>query len=242
MTNPVRLGDLIEAVLDEHPDGGELEHLSDAVVLAHQLGDLGDHLVGHFVDQARRSGASWTEIGQYLGVTKQAAQKRFVPRESDELDFPEGGRLSRFTPRARNVIAAARTAAEQHGSSRVRNEHLLIGLCSEPDGLAAQALVAQGCSLDAVRAAMAGELGKAGRAKAGVRFSREAKKSLELALRAALHLGHNYIGTEHLLLGILRNDDDRVAELLHGLGVSHDGTVEWLTAELARIKAAREAG
>lgn len=242
MTNPIRLGDLIDSVLDEHPDGSEFDHLSDAVALAHQLGDLGDHLVGHFVDQARRSGASWTDIGQYLGVTKQAAQKRFVPRETDELDFPEGGRLSRFTPRARNVIVAARTAAEQHGNSRVRNEHLVIGLCSEPDGLAAQALVAQGCPLDAVRAGMEAELGKAGRAKIGIRFSREAKKSLELSLRAALHLGHNYIGTEHLLLGILRNDDDRAAELLDGLGVTHDATVEWLTAELARIKAAREAG
>ncbi len=82
-----------------------LEQLTDAVLAAEALGDVADHLIGHFVDQARRSGASWTEIGKCMGVTKQAAQKRFVPRtptDATAMD-PEAG-FSRFTPRARNVV------------------------------------------------------------------------------------------------------------------------------------------
>lgn len=78
MTNPVRLDDLIEAIKKVHPEA--LDQLSDAVIAADHLGDVADHLVGHFVDQARRSGASWTDIGRSMGVSKQAAQKRFVRR------------------------------------------------------------------------------------------------------------------------------------------------------------------
>src|SRR5512144_1003117 len=100
MTNPVRLDDLIDAIKKVHPD--ELEQLSSAVIAADHLGEVADHLIGHFVDQARRSGASWTDIGRSMGVTKQAAQKRFVPKDSPDvviLDPAQG--FSRFTPRAR---------------------------------------------------------------------------------------------------------------------------------------------
>src|SRR3954468_2423187 len=102
MTNPVRLDDLIEAIKKVHSDA--LDQLSDAVIAADHLGDVADHLIGHFVDQARRSGASWTEIGRSMGVSKQAAQKRFVPKgsaESSDLDPSQG--FSRYTVRAKNV-------------------------------------------------------------------------------------------------------------------------------------------
>lgn len=98
MTNPVRLDDLIEAIKKVHTD--TLEQLSDAVVAAEHLGDVADHLIGHFVDQARRSGASWTDIGRSMGVTRQAAQKRFVPKADKEGDGgldPQAG-FGRFTP------------------------------------------------------------------------------------------------------------------------------------------------
>lgn len=98
MTNPVRLDDLIEAIKKVHTD--TLEQLSDAVVAAEHLGDVADHLIGHFVDQARRSGASWTDIGRSMGVTRQAAQKRFVPKgdkgDAGDLDPSQG--FARFTP------------------------------------------------------------------------------------------------------------------------------------------------
>src|SRR5262250_3669031 len=106
MTGQVRLDDLIDTIKKVHAD--PLEQLTDAVIVADHLGDVADHLIGHFVDQARRSGASWTEIGKSMGVTKQAAQKRFVPKdpgEPSDLDPSQG--FSRFTDRARNVVMAA---------------------------------------------------------------------------------------------------------------------------------------
>src|ERR1700742_4295658 len=108
-TPPVRLDDLIAAVRAAHPDGGPLGHLSDAVQVAEQLTDHADHLVGHFVDQARRAGASWTDIGRSMGVSKQAAQKRFVPRDSE--DVPELGNWARFTDRARTALSVAQDEA-----------------------------------------------------------------------------------------------------------------------------------
>src|SRR5215467_13768647 len=93
MTGPVRLDDLIEAIKKVHSD--PLEQLTDAVIAADHLGDIADHLIGHFVDQARRSGASWTDIGRSMGVTKQAAQKRFVTKDSGPPDVDPSGGFSR---------------------------------------------------------------------------------------------------------------------------------------------------
>src|SRR5215475_2912306 len=105
MTIPqVRLGDLIEAIEKVH--SSPLAQLTDAVIAAEHLGDVADHLIGHFVDQARRSGASWTEIGRCRGGTKQAAQKRFVGKEPTSAPGAAAG-FSRITPRARNVVMAA---------------------------------------------------------------------------------------------------------------------------------------
>src|SRR3954469_8922739 len=107
MTEPVqpmpviRLDDLINGIKKTHSH--VLKQLSGAVMVADHLGDVADHLIGHFVDQARRSGASWTEIGRSMGVSKQAAQKRFVPKaESMTLDPSQG--FARFTDRARAVV------------------------------------------------------------------------------------------------------------------------------------------
>src|SRR3978361_1109957 len=101
ISNPVRLDDLIDAITSV--DIEALEQLSDAVLVADHLGEVADHLIGHFVDRARRSGASWTEIGRSMGVTKQAAQKRFVPKgPTEEVDMQQG--FGRFTVRARNVV------------------------------------------------------------------------------------------------------------------------------------------
>src|SRR5882762_3323603 len=141
MTNPVRLDDLIEAIKKVHSD--VLDQLSDAVIAADHLGDVADHLIGHFVDQARRSGASWTDIGRSMGVTKQAAQKRFVPKDPGvpiDLDPSQG--FGRFTPRARNVVVAAQNEAHAAGNVEIGTDHLVLGLAVDPDALAAQAIVA----------------------------------------------------------------------------------------------------
>ncbi len=98
--------------------------------------------------QARRSGASWTDIGRSMEVTKQAAQKRFVPKgpgEPSDLDPSQG--FSRFTERARNVVMAAQNEARAADNDEIRPEHLVLGLLSEPDALAAGSIVAQGVPL-----------------------------------------------------------------------------------------------
>src|SRR5262245_47078701 len=114
---PVRLDELISAIKQVHHD--VLDQLADAVLAAEHLGEVADHLIGHFVDQARRSGASWTDIGRSMGVTKQAAQKRFVPRapvagESADLDFSQG--FGRFTPRARMAVVCSQNEARGAGN------------------------------------------------------------------------------------------------------------------------------
>src|SRR5215472_9912324 len=102
---PVPLDNLIAYVKMLHPDGGPLDNVSDAFTVSEQLGEQADALIGYFVDQARRSGASWSQIGSAMGVSKQAAQKRFVPGKAGL--FRRQQDYSRFTQRARTVMAAA---------------------------------------------------------------------------------------------------------------------------------------
>src|SRR5688500_2507529 len=150
ITASVRLDDLINAITKVHDE--PLDQLADAVLAADHLGDVADHLIGHFVDQARRSGASWTDIGRSMGVTKQAAQKRFVPKGSGEgSDADPSQGFSRFTDRARHVVVAAQEEARAAGNAEIRPEHLVLGLLNEPDALAAKAIVAQGVPLLTVR-------------------------------------------------------------------------------------------
>ncbi len=207
MTNQVRLDDLIEAIKKVHPD--VLDQLSDAVIAADHLGEVADHLIGHFVDQARRSGASWTEIGKSMGVTKQAAQKRFVPKDPGQqaaMDPSQG--FGRFTLRAKNVVMAAQNEARAAGNDEIRPEHLVLGLLAEPEALAAKAIVAQGVPLDTVRQNTAAALPfAADQVPDLIPYDAQARKALELTFREALRLGHNYIGTEHILLALLEREN-----------------------------------
>ncbi|MFC7448224.1 Clp protease N-terminal domain-containing protein [Rhodococcus daqingensis] len=236
MTNPVRLDDLIEGIKKVHTDA--LDQLSDAVIAADHLGEVADHLIGHFVDQARRSGASWKDIGASMGVSKQAAQKRFVPKgESPDLDPSQG--FSRFTDRAKNVVMAAQNEARAAGNDEIRPAHLVLGLLTEPEGLGAAQIVAQGVALDAARAAAAASLpAKAGDLPELIPFDAQAKKALELTFRAALRLGHNYIGTEHLLLALLEQEDG--AGLLTDLGLDRATVEAEVGSAVAAMAAAAE--
>ena len=238
MTNPVRLDDLIEAIKKVHPDA--LEQLTDAVIAADHLGDVADHLIGHFVDQARRSGASWSEIGRSMGVSKQAAQKRFVPKGSAEpLDLDPRQGFSRFTPRARNVVVAAQNEARAAGNDEIGPAHLVLGLLAEPHGLGARAMSAQGISPEAVRQAATASLPPAAdQVPELIPYDAQARKALELTFRQALRLGHNYIGTEHILLALLELEAG--AGVLAGLGIDKAVAETEITTALAAIHAAQE--
>jgi hypothetical protein len=130
-------------------------------------------------------------------------------------DRMEGGMFERFTDRARDVVKLAQAEARRLDHQHVGSEHLLLGLLGEPDGVGARALVGLGVSLQGVRADVERIVGRGEGSPAGhVPFSPRAKKVLELSLREALQLGHNYIGTEHVLLGIVRESEGVAAKIL----------------------------
>lgn len=231
----VRLDDLIDTIKRVRTD--PLDQLTDAVLVADHIGEVADALIGHFVDQARRQGASWTEIGASMGVTKQAAQKRFVqrPQAADAATMDPSAGFSRFTPRARNVVVAAQNEARARRDQQIRVEHLVLGLLAEPEGLAARAIVAQGVSPDRVREVATATLGPSGSGESPelVPFDDRTRAVLEATFREALRLGHNYIGTEHLLLALLDADDG--TGVLAGLGVDRARAEEFVTRTLAAL-------
>ncbi|MDQ1662158.1 MAG: hypothetical protein QOJ68_2138 [Blastococcus sp.] len=222
MTSPaaaVRLDDLIGAIASAHD--APLDRLSDAVLLAEHLGDVADHLVGHFVDQARRSGASWAEIGGSMGVSKQAAQQRFVPKAGPApLDASQG--FSRFTDRARALVVRAQEEAREAGNETIAVAHLALGLVADPDSTSAGAIVAQGVTLDDVRRTATATLpGRSEQVPALIPFDAHARRALELSFREALRLGSEQVGTGHVLLAVLAVEDG--TGVLAGLGVQPSG-------------------
>jgi Clp amino terminal domain, pathogenicity island component len=240
----VRLDDLINYVKRQHPDGDALAHLSEAVLVSEHLGELADHLIGHFVDQARRAGASWTVIGQNMGVTKQAAQKRFVPSRSDLFDLLTDGVFDRFTERAKQALRNALEEARRAGHPQVGSEHMLLGLLDEPGALAARAIESTGVGLDAVRQAVMTRFPPSGPPSGPpvtghLAFTAGAKKVRDLTVREALRLGHNYIGTEHILLGLLSAEQEAGAQILAEFGVTRAAAERWIVATLDELRRQR---
>jgi len=224
MTTPrptVRLDDLIGAIASAHD--APLDRLTGAMLLAEHLGEVADSLIGHFVDQARRAGASWAEIGQSMGVTKQAAQKRFVGRgqaASSPLDPSQG--FSRFTDEARAVVVGAQEQARRAGNDTIGVAHLVLALLEDPDGAAARAVTAAGASPDDVRRTATATLAPAaGSVPAMIPFDPHARGALEQTFAEASRLGAESIGAEHVLLGVLAVEDG--TGVLAGHGVTADG-------------------
>ncbi len=127
--------------------------------------------------------------------------------------------FERFTDRARRVLVLAQEEARLLNHSFIGTEHILLGLIHEGEGVAAKALESMGVSLEAVREKVEETIGLAGSAPTGSPpFTPRAKKVLELSLREALQLGHSYIGTEHMLLGLVREGEGVAAQVLQSLG------------------------
>jgi ClpA/ClpB-like protein len=245
---PAPLDNLIAYVKALHPDGGPLENVSDAFTVSTQLDEQADALIGYFVDQARRSGLSWSQIGSAMGVSKQAAQKRFVPSKAADL-FPSdiAKPFSRFTDRAIRVIAAA---GRLSAAEPVSAAHITAALLTEPEGIAAKAIAAAGLSPERLYTAIGAgpapqvtnsESGRALKAELlNLEFDEAAKAALKGALRWALRLGHNYIGTEHLLLGAAF-EGGQASEALTALGLSPQRAEELVKAEIAAFQARKAA-
>jgi Clp amino terminal domain, pathogenicity island component len=131
--------------------------------------------------------------------------------------------FERFTDRGRRVVVLAQEEARLLNHDYIGTEHILLGLIHEGEGVAARALTALGISLEAVRAQVEEIIGQGERPPGGhIPFTPRAKKVLELSLREALALGHNYIGTEHILLGLIREGQGVAAQVLVKLGADHD--------------------
>jgi hypothetical protein len=239
-TFPVPLDNLISYVKGLHPDGGPLENVSDAFTVSTQLDEQADALIGYFVDQARRSGLSWSQIGGAMGVSKQAAQKRFVPSATKISDMmPESAKpFSRFTARAARTLAAAGKLA---APGPIGSAHLAAALLAEPEGFAAKAIAVAVAAPEQLYAALG--TGPAERAEntgsaelLDLSLDETAKDALKSAMRAALRLGHNYIGTEHFLLGLLA-DGGPVTEAFTALGLPPDRAERLIAEELAAYEA-----
>jgi hypothetical protein len=134
--------------------------------------------------------------------------------------------FERFTDRARRVVVLAQEEAGRLNHNYIGTEHLLLGLIHEGEGIAARALEALGIRLEVVRAEVEEIIGRGSEPPAGrIPFTPRAKKVLELSLREALQLSHSYIGTEHILLGLIREGEGVAAQVLVTLG-----------ADLARVR------
>jgi ATP-dependent Clp protease ATP-binding subunit ClpC len=127
--------------------------------------------------------------------------------------------FERFTDRARRVVVLAQEEARLLNHNYIGTEHILLGLIHEGEGVAAKALESLNISLEAVRSQVEEIIGQGGSSPSGhIPFTPRAKKVLELSLREALQLGHNYIGTEHILLGLIREGEGVAAQVLVKLG------------------------
>ena len=151
--------------------------------------------------------------------------------------------FERFTDRARRVVVLAQEEARLLNHNYIGTEHILLGLIHEGEGVAAKALESLGISLEAVRAQVEEIIGHGGQAPSGhIPFTPRAKKVLELSLREALQLGHNYIGTEHILLGLIREGEGVAAQVLVKLGADLSRVRQQVIQLLSGYAGIKEAG
>lgn len=140
--------------------------------------------------------------------------------------------FERFTDRARTVVVLAQEEARSLGHAYIGTEHILLALISEAESIGAKALTNLGANLGDFRLEVAKIIGTSGgEVPHHIPFTPRAKKVLELSLRESLQLGHNYIGTEHILLGLIREGDGVAAQVLKRLGIDFDAT----RAEVAKL-------
>ncbi len=230
----------LESLVAQVRSGSEsapaLDRLTIAVGLSNHLDELGENLVGYFVDEARRDGASWAEIGARLGVSRQAVQKRFIPSEAGMRGRSPDGFWDRAGRDLKEAVTLAREAARARRTTYLGTEHLLLGLAAQPDEAAARALARCGADAATIRGAVDGRIG----APRGeplpdeTPFTQLALRSLQHALREALLMNQPTIGGEHLALGLLTVGSGVAHDVLVNLGVSYDRLREAVTEVTAQ--------
>jgi hypothetical protein len=200
------------------------DRLRTAIETGHELSDAGDALIERFVSEARSAGLSWTQIGEQFGTSKQAAQKRYGTAET----WP-----GRWTPDARRALTRAEEEARGLGRSYVGTEHLLLGLLTGEDDLAASTLTYLGVTREGVLSSrcMQVDAGDGGR-QVCLAVMPRLKQALENASRIAERLGQRVPGTEHMLAGIVAVPGALAVELLKQAGVRTGDVREELATRL----------
>jgi hypothetical protein len=207
---PYDIEELAARVDDEEP-AARLRH---AVAIGRELAELGDELIGRFVAEARAGGASWTEIGQAFGTSKQAAQQRFGAAARDPGAWP-----GRWTPAARAALERAALEAQRLGHDYVGTEHALLALTAADGEPAANVLAALGVTRERMLATSCLAAGTSPGAPAAHRpLMPRLKQALDHSRRIADALGADDAGTEHLLAGLLSVPGAMAPEILRRLG------------------------
>jgi hypothetical protein len=236
----MELDALIAEVEERSPTDEPLDRLSTAAVRHEEMTDQADLLLDHFVNAAREAKCSWAQIGDALGVTKQAAQQRHAKWRGAgglvrSLLGKRPGLFQRFSARARTAVVDAQEAARSFNHDHVGTEHVLMGILSVPESTGARLLARWEITRPEVEAEIEQRMGRGdpeSKLLGHIRFDAHSKKALEGALREAMAVGHGHIGTEHVLLGILRAEDGPGAAILRDRGVTLDDARSAVIAEV----------
>jgi hypothetical protein len=209
-----------------------VEQLAAASQLAERLRVRGDELLDQFVDAARVGGASWSEIGCALGTSKQAAQQRFAAL----ADPPPGQAPFGLTGTAADVLTAAAAEARELGHHNIRPEHIVLGLLTQPEELAAEVLGQLGVSLERAREQVKQRFGAGpSRPTGSLGAAPQTKRLLELSRAIAKSLGSRCPKTEHILLAAISPKlQSPAATLLADCDVTPDAVRDQLTRTLLR--------
>ena len=236
------LSELIQTVHDRSADRDALARVAAAAEVTGEITNKGDLLLGHFVAAARQAGCSWSEIGTALGVTKQGAQQRFVDRD-DASRAGDEHLLLRYTSRARSSVARAREEALEMGHSYVGTEHLLLGILADRGALSVKVVEALGVPAVELRDAVveaAGPRSPYNPSAGEPPFTPRARRVLDLTRGESLRLGHNYIGTEHLLLALVAEEEGIAGRVLREHGVDMDRARAEVVRALTAYVAAKQ--
>ncbi|MFC5824997.1 Clp protease N-terminal domain-containing protein [Nonomuraea insulae] len=229
------------SIVEERSAGADaLTRLTVAEGVLSDLQGLGDRLLGYLVELARAEGCSWSDIGDHLGISRQAAQQRYGRRWSSltVADLAQSGAFDRYTGRAKQTLERAEAHARRLGDTAVGTDHLLLGILDDQDTLAVLAIAAQGVDPAALRTALDQSLPTGPGSPATVPIGAETRRTLQAALTETAELRHNYIGTEHMLLGLLR---DKSSAFLREHGIALEPTRAAVRAALDAILRSREA-
>lgn len=224
VADPLDLGELVARVEGRRP-ADALAAIESANQVAVEVGALVDRLIGYYVERARSEGHSWSQIGALMGISRQAAQQRFGARQATLglADLERAGALKRLTGRAREALARAEEEARRAGRRSVTPAQLLDAVLVDEESLATRAVARVGIAPAALRGSLAADLAPGdGPAPEVVTIHPALRRALTAAVTEALQLGHNYVGTEHLLLGLIRDPASAEARALGAFGVQPD--------------------